>query len=951
MFNLTLGLASTLQLMLLVNQSLDNHTICYNGPLGGEDHQSLFFGGVPEAFMLYTIGFVVLLVIFAAIRKRFWDYGRIAMVVTDSDTVPPTIDDSGFWTWLKNTFHMTDSVIQERCGEDAIHYFSFQRHMICLLAIVSILSVGVILPVNLNGKLQGSDPYNFGRTTIANLQRGDNLLWLHIVTCLIILITTVAFLRRHTSSIHYKDEYTVKQTLFITGLPTDITEETIRLHFSEDYPSCQVLGVHLCYDVADLIRLSKEIKKAEKNLAYYTKQFNATRERAFINPNPCGQLCWCTVHICDPEDAIMYYSAVKEKLEKKYASKQKVVRNVSLGSAFVTFATQSMATAILKDFNTRKGQVCRCASESQQSAHSTQLNTLKWTVRHATCPEDIYWENLSTQGVRWWARFLAINICLFIVLFFLTTPTMFLEIADKLKITDAIYQHNSSVVRKMFPTLVLWIFSLILPTIVYYSTLFEAHWTKSGENRIMMQKIYIYQVLMVLILPSLGLTSLDYFFRWLFNKALEIQGPIRLECVFLPNQGAFFVHYVITAAFIGNVMELIRPLGLIMYIFRMMVAKSAGERETIKQSKACEFEFGAMYARMLTVFSVIMAYSLTCPIITITGLIFMVLKHGVDRYNIYYAYLPTKLNRKIHIEAVKQTLVAPLLCLTWLFLYSLLRVGIKAPSTLLSVIVLIAIVLWALLTNFGYMKRFSPLNYKTEESSERRQLPVASEARTPDFHLNYMPHVIIDIPPEDTEQSGEHPLTEETSEQSQSTTSGEVEVNSGLQHLVDYVPSVTINIPEEPEQSEEPPLSQDTSEGNLLATGKEVVLKSPLQQQLVVYVPSVTVSIPEDPEQCAEPPFTQENSEGSHSAVSGVVVLNSCLQHLVGYVPSVTINIPEDPEQSEEPPLSQDTSEGNLLAAGREVVLKSPLQQQLVIYVPRGSINISEITEPCREPQ
>lgn len=51
----------------------------------------------------------------------------------------------------------SDDEIHDRCGEDAIHYLTFQRHIICLLVAVSILSVGVILPVNLSGDLLGKN--------------------------------------------------------------------------------------------------------------------------------------------------------------------------------------------------------------------------------------------------------------------------------------------------------------------------------------------------------------------------------------------------------------------------------------------------------------------------------------------------------------------------------------------------------------------------------------------------------------------------------------------------------------------------------------------------------------------------------------------------------------------------------------------------------------------------
>lgn len=61
---------------------------------------------------------------------------------------------------------------------------------------------------------------------------------------------------------------------------------------------------------------------------------------------------------------------------------------------------------------------------------------------------------------------------------------------------------------------------------------------------------------------------------------------------------------------------------------------------------------------------------------------YMLLKHLADRYNMYYAYLPTKLDKKIHSGAVNQVVAAPILCLFWLLFFSTVRSGKKmAPST------------------------------------------------------------------------------------------------------------------------------------------------------------------------------------------------------------------------------------------------------------------------------
>ena len=58
---------------------------------------------------------------------------------------------------------------------------------------------------------------------------------------------------------------------------------------------------------------------------------------------------------------------------------------------------------------------------------------------------------------------------------------------------------------------------------------------------------------------------------------------------------------------------------------------------------------------------------------------YMLLKHLVDRYNMYYAYLPANLTKRIHSAAVTQVVAAPILCLFWLLFFSTVRTGEPRP--------------------------------------------------------------------------------------------------------------------------------------------------------------------------------------------------------------------------------------------------------------------------------
>lgn len=53
----------------------------------------------------------------------------------------------------------------------------------------------------------------------------------------------------------------------------------------------------------------------------------------------------------------------------------------------------------------------------------------------------------------------------------------------------------------------------------------------------------------------------------------------------------------------------------------------------------------------------------------------MMLKHLVDKHNLYFTYLPARSEHRVHLGAVNQALAAPIICLIWLYFFSVLRIG------------------------------------------------------------------------------------------------------------------------------------------------------------------------------------------------------------------------------------------------------------------------------------
>merc|ERR1711962_8077 len=150
------------------------------------------------------------------------------------------------------------------------------------------------------------------------------------------------------------------------------------------------------------------------------------------------------------------------------------------------------------------------------------------------------------------------------------------------------------------------------------------------------------------------------------NDPTQSGKGINWECIFLPDNGAFFINYVITCALIGTALEIIRFPELILYVARLLLARSQAEISSVRKAIVYEFPFGINYGWMLLVFALTVSYSVICPLITPFGLFYMIMKHGVDRYNIYFAYKRSKINKNIHgcaINCVIISLLIQQLCL------------------------------------------------------------------------------------------------------------------------------------------------------------------------------------------------------------------------------------------------------------------------------------------------
>ncbi|XP_023342328.1 CSC1-like protein 2 [Eurytemora carolleeae] len=587
-------------------------------------------------------------------------------------------EEDGFWSWFVKIFTMSDRKLESLVGDDAVQYLRFQRYIIGYMFITTTLSVCVILPLNFQGDLQGNTT-DFGHTTLSNLDPASPFLWVHITIAFLLFPIAIFTMRKFSTGLKFRDPgLEITPTICIENIPLNMcTEELIRRHMKEAYPRIELYDVKIVYDVTKLTKAHNELLDALSCYEYGVKYKDKHDRGLSMYPHCCSRLCCCFCSPCSTAvDVVEFYGDQITELQSNVIKLKEMSLHSPLGMAFVTFNSVNGAKYVYEDHE--PSILSRYNKKSAISSLSSSIKSNDWKVWFAPPPRDIYWEHLSDKRQWLLLKWLLSNIILFCVTFFLTTPEYAVSQFDTILIAlfgptmDFQGSTGGSWIKDFIPTVMLWSFTALLPLLVSYSDRWLGRWTRSEENHSVMRKTFWYLLFMVIILPTFGFTTGKAYFNFLFQNNTD---TYKWECIFLPDSGAFFVNYVITAALIGSALELIRFPEMFWYMVQLCFSRSKAETPAIQRAVTYEFRFGEQYARMLLIFAMVMMYSLSCPLITPFGCLYFLLKHFADRHNLAFVYAPSKINKKVHASAINFVIMSVGLLQFFMVIFSILRSG------------------------------------------------------------------------------------------------------------------------------------------------------------------------------------------------------------------------------------------------------------------------------------
>jgi hypothetical protein len=178
-----------------------------------------------------------------------------------------------------------------------------------------------------------------------------------------------------------------------------------------------------------------------------------------------------------------------------------------------------------------------------------------------------------------------------------------------------------------------------MPALVALLDSCTGYWQKSHEHLWTVRKQLGYLLLMVIVLPLTGLTSLIV--EAIISESKGIPA-FNWGCIYIPDEGAFYI----TGTFIGAAVKLLQIPEHLIYLAKICICRSKAEVESVRAKAASEFGFGNNLSefglgnnlsefgfgnnlsRMLFIFGATIIFTPLFPVITPRGFVLFLVNYG-----------------------------------------------------------------------------------------------------------------------------------------------------------------------------------------------------------------------------------------------------------------------------------------------------------------------------------
>ncbi len=517
-----------------------------------------------------------------------------------------------FYSWLI----LDKDYLLNACGVDAMEYLIFQRYLIGLLAMLTIISLTIILPINKYGGPNNQANSNFSSTTLDNIDVNSLGLWYHATVSLFFYFICVATMKEFAQKLRYLEDRSIvpSRTLILSGLPDKIRSELdVIKHLKSEYPGISIKEVSFCLRVTEVTALLRERAFYEivlKIIDRYGQKFAKTwKSRCF------GCLC----------PRLKVSSKDDEFFQTKYYEKQimlldmqiihclhEIDSQLPLDSAFVTLNNPHQAREVLM-------------------FHKYRKDSPKYSMKFAPPAHSVMWGNITPQ---YWVKtkeWIA-DLLLIIFVIVISSPEFLAQVFSEGAKGQVLTEYVTDGSIRSTINLAM---GLITQQLVFWSSSSLGYWTEGKLNRKLLTKSYIILIIKFFFFPMLNLTSLidretSKFIQW---------DSLKFKCLFLPDNGALYINHMATMTLLSNSCALLRLDLLMQHLSGVIQSRSWSEMLVrVRRVSRTKFFVGENMVWLLINVTITVSLSISCPLITPVGLAYVLIRHYVDSYNLIMGY-------------------------------------------------------------------------------------------------------------------------------------------------------------------------------------------------------------------------------------------------------------------------------------------------------------------------
>lgn len=330
------------------------------------------------------------------------------------------------------------------------------------------------------------------------------------------------------------------------------------------------------------------------------------------------------------------------------------------GNAFVCLDSQASVERVLSHFSYLRIGFWRGTCKSmkkfkhQSSAEEFLLsyseeNTI--LASRVPCADDISWRNLNKESRISWFKRLGLNFLAVIVMIFFTTPASLITIFGLTDISGKIFGKEqiepgtfSNMVEKNLSPLLIILVNQLLLYVIDELAFRKQLILLSATQMSILNLCFFYMLMNSFIIPALSLTTIESIFSFVnFFQTNDVEKvETLLKTFYLHDTGSLFVILLVQAGTFSFTCYLLRlPELFLNYFDRKLVCEKRSFRLKAKKCLIDEsenFQFGYFYANTVIFLIIVLVFSTTVPLISLSGVFFLLLRLVCDSFELITAH-------------------------------------------------------------------------------------------------------------------------------------------------------------------------------------------------------------------------------------------------------------------------------------------------------------------------